>query len=509
MSQFSNSNMFFVEQTLKFESKIINNEFVPLLIPDAKFGLLNLKALTSSITEEELELIFTVDCSGSMSDMCSDGRSKMQHIIHTLKNMVVFFKETPVLKACITIYAFDDLVYNIVDRISVTDENFALIISKINQIIPRASTNIQVALSHVNKKITQIKTDHPTHAISHIFMTDGEATTGSQDHTVLAEIVDRSVSNIFIGFGIEHDGALLKAVSAGTHYFIDKLENAGLVYGEILNNIVYKLLVNVRITITNGIIYDFKNNVWTDSLAVGEIISESNKIYHVASSNPAECFALLSAQTVPDKINVEIIIDRGEDTDLSVYVYRQRTLQLLFTVNEFLKNKNNFDTGRYTNYKDEEKVMKEKLTAFIKEMKQFMTDNNLVDDKIMKNLCDDIYICHRTFGTRFGAMYVDARQTSQGAQRLYTVSHTPDEDVYDVPEICMPSRQSSAPPGLRRNYTATSSKAAVHFDSEVQEVPELNHELSNFEDSPYLTPLASGMMRALSSGYNDNEEESV
>ena len=506
MSQFSksssssSSSLFFIEQSIKFDGKPINYELIPIPIPDAKFGLLNFKAITAPLTDKKLELIYTVDCSGSMSDRCSDGRTKMQHIIHTLKNMMIFFKENPSLKIYVTINAFDDLVYNIVDRILIAEDNFMLIISKIDQIMPRASTNIEVALSHVKAKIAQITSDHPTHEISHVFMTDGEATSGSQDYAVLARIVDRSISNIFIGFGIDHDSALLNTVGAGSYYFIDKLENAGFVYGEILNNIVYKLLVNVSVNIINGLIYDFKNNVWVESLSVGEIISESNKIYHVVSNNPAECFVLLGAKTAANNCNIEITIDsREEDTDLSVYIYRQRTLQLLFHVNTFLK-KTNIQDYQFNNFPDrntskaDETSLKEQLKSYLKEMKQFMIDNNLVDDKLMKNLCDDIYICYRTFGTRFGAMYVEARQTSQGTQRLYTVSHTPEDDNNN--------NNNNVPccsaPMLKRTNTCASP--CVQFDLNEKVPEELEHNLANFEDAPYLTPMASSMMRALSSG---------
>ena len=42
----------------------------------------------------------------------------------------------------------------------------------------------------------------------------------------------------------------------GILYFIDKLENSGYVYGEILHDIVYRLLKNIQINVENGFIYE-------------------------------------------------------------------------------------------------------------------------------------------------------------------------------------------------------------------------------------------------------------
>lgn len=521
MSEFTAvDNELFLEKILKFDGRNINVEEVPITITDAKFGILNLKAISSSLTQQELEFIFMIDCSGSMSDQCSDGRNKMQHIVHTLKNMILYFRENSSIKVHITVDSFDDKIYNIIKRCSITDENYASIIAKIDTIVPRQSTDIELALKSVKDTVSQIKLDHPEHSVVSIFMTDGEATGGNTNHGYLSEIVDRTVKNVFIGFGMDHDATLLNAVSDGensSYYFIDKLENSGLVYGEILYGVVYKLLTNVEIDIQNGLIYDFKNNTWVQTLRVGEIISEANKIYNIASSTPEICSAVLTAKKTVDLSDIQITISNQEpEEDLTKYIYRQRTLQHLYIVGDFLKRKKLAEDSSYTvfrtqtfltpipdNLKEEEKTIRENLHKFIDEMKKYMQENGVNDDKFLKNLCDDIYISYRTFGTRFAAMYNNARQTSQGTQRCYTVSHTPEEHTQNLNYNNNLIRTRTLPiPRLQRQVARNIP------DNDLNYLPPLEHVLSDFGDAPYLTPGSTQLMREISCnvGANDLEE---
>jgi hypothetical protein len=150
--------------------------------------------------------------------------------------------------------------------------------------------------------------------------------------------------------------------------------------------------------------------------------------------------------------------------------------------------------------------------VFIEEMKKYMTENNLAEDKLLKNLCDDIYICYRTFATRYGDMYVGARQTSQGTQRCYTASHTP-VDIDDDNNSNNNNKTFPTAPTLKRH---TDNGARLYFDN----IPILDtlgqmddnfieHELSGFDDAPYLTPGSAKLMRAISSPNKDEEEDSL
>ena len=526
-----NNSDLFIEKSLQFQSENINIEQTPAPISDAKFGILKLTAISAPMSQDINEIIFMIDRSGSMSDVCSDGRDKMQHILHTLKNMIIYFKDNRSARVYINIFAFDDIIEEIVERTAISEENIDSIITKINRISPRNSTDIEKALISIKCTIDKIQLKNPTHNISNIFMTDGEATTGNHDIDYLSGLIDRNITNAFIGFGLEHDAVLLKSVSNGdnsSYYFIDKLENAGLVYGEILHGILYKILSDVRIQCSNCLIYDYKNNIWCDSLKVVDIVSESSKVYHIVSTMPKDCRVYLKAKSNKDDSITQhefFIFNEDEPMDLSKYVFRQRTLQLLYKINKFIEKKNHSkrDLSIFRGFEDnttnnrraimeEQNMLKTEMKNFMDEMKKYMSDNNLNNDGFMKNLCDDIYISYRTFDTKFGAMYNASRQSSQGSQRIYTVSHTPHEIPRTNRGLNRPilTRQTNAPTTLNLWDSSQTSPFdnLNNDDNNNDELTELDnryaddmaHVLSNFEDSPYLTPCATQVMRELSTG---------
>ena len=453
----------FTEKSIIFEDRPLDIVKVPIphQISSPKFGILKMNAITAPLSKENIDIIFMVDRSGSMSDLCSDGRSKMQHICHTLNNMVLYFKDNAAIKAHITIHAFDNLIYNIVDRCKVNEENINEILFKISHITPKDNTDIELALKDISATSEKIRNENAASEIVSIFMTDGEVSAGKNETGLLCELVDKSICNYFIGFGLEHDAVLLNALGnsdKSSYHFIDKLENSGYVYGEILHEIVYKLLFNVKLEITDGLIYDYKKNLWVSSLHIGNIVSEANKVYHILRSSLKGCRILLKAEQKVYDNDREVIMgheilmfDESSVEDLTKYVFRQRTMQLLYAVNRYNNNNNRtrkimgiFGRNRRSTSNDEDSTnFKDQLNMFLTEMKKYITENGLENDKLMKNLCDDIYISLRTFGTKLGAMYSSARQTSQGTQRCYTVSHTPEALVDDFVSRLTLTRQTN------------------------------------------------------------------
>jgi hypothetical protein len=520
------NNSLFTEKSIVFDDRSLDKENISglkeIYTNDCNFGILKLTAISAPLSKEIFEILFMVDCSGSMSDDCSDGRSKMQHIRHTLSNMVLYFKNNQAINAFITIHAFDDKIYNIVDRCKITADNIQEIQTKISLITPRDCTNIELALQDINSTVETIRSSYENHEIVSIFMTDGEVSTGRNEVGYLSELVNRSINNYFVGFGVDHDAVLLNTLGNSTkssYHFIDKIENSGFVYGEILHGIVYKLLFNVQIEMTNGLIYDYKNNKWVSCLNIGNIVSEMNKIYHIVSDNAGLCHLLVKAdQKIYDENGIEAIMSHGYSVfnegateGLDKYIFRQRTMQLLYNVNSHnqqnKRKENVFNwigrnrrMNKFSNPdNDDNSYLKEHMNELLTEMKKFMTDNNLEQDKLMKNLCDDIYISLRTFGTRYSAMYSCARQTSQGSQRCYTVNHTPEDNDVE--------------PGLRRFpltrqtnkiYSSTDDLLEEHNSNDITQ-----HQVSGLEDSPFLSPSAAQVMRDISTIRNKEEEEEL
>jgi hypothetical protein len=107
-----------------------------------------------------------------------------------------------------------------------------------------------------------------------------------------------------------------------------------------------------------------------------------------------------------------------------------------------------------------------------------MNDNNLLEDKFYKLLCDDLCITYRTMGTPTGNMFALSRFTSQGSQQTY--SATPrinkqndpfkyddeDDDDNTLPILYNNPAQNNF--GLRRLKTQNIMSFAT-FDEEEEE----------------------------------------
>jgi hypothetical protein len=389
-------------------------------------------------TEFPTLLLFTVDITGSMNEPAYYNVSKLDVVKQTFKSMVRYIVSLETTNIQIRVHTFNEEVNVVINNMYVNKENEDKILSIIQSLEADNSTNIEKALQYANDTITTILEKEPNLQVSHIFMTDGEPTTGECNPSKLSAIVNNNFPNVFIGFGSNHNVILLKKLSDYEncdYLFVDNMEKSSLVYGETLHRYIYPALKNVEIVLDNGFIYDWKTNKWVERLLEPIIVGEIEKIYHIKTTTPtticAELYGIVcSIAEVGDPTDYNMLSGELEhlnsvsvmhpssnvattklNNDLTKYMFRQKTLELLFK-------------AKSIDDKPQEKLFKDELKIFFKTMRMYMKTNNLSHDKFLINLCDDISIMYHSIGTQLGMMYTTARQTSQGRQYTYTSTPT-------------------------------------------------------------------------------------
>ena len=421
---------------------------------EMKFGIVKINTDVMPILNKVLFFLFTVDSSGSMSDLCNDRRTKNAHIIHTLTNMLRFFSEKENISIYVQVDAFDDTITSIIQLVQVSPANVEELIIKLKKIQPRNSTNIELALKNASEQIDAASKTLVVAEKHHIFMTDGDITQGNACEKHLKTLLNPTATNVFIGFGIDHNIKVLSELGGGNdpsssvnnYYFIDVLENSGLVYGEIIHNILYASLKHVELIVVNGLIYNWKTNEWTNTLNIGNVIFETEKVYHIVSFVDLDRDVEVGTPTI---ISASGFVENADNPffytqytsnssvleSIAKYKYRQRTQQLLYLARHF------------DDYKNQGEI-KKKLDDFFNELKACVDglgvglgvglegvqglDVAINDKPFMKLLMDDVYITRKMFGTTYNSLYSNARQTSQGTQRCYNVGHLSTDSTVGV-----------------------------------------------------------------------------
>ena len=399
-----------------------------------KFGVLSLEMIASEMTVEKQYIHSSNDMSGSMSDICNDGRTKMQHLKLTLENIVTLLsKNANKIDVDLEITGFDTKIEEVLNftRIAEDSKQLMEIHNKIKSVLlARGCTDIGIAL---NDAASKLKTQNISEK-SFIFMTDGIITQGTTNIEILKEALPEKSQNYFIGFGSDHDFKLLQELSTvnmGTYYYVDKIENAGLVFGEIIHSILYTISKNNIITVNNGEIYDFQRNEWVTELKIQNLCAESKKDFHVRSKTP-ETFSInisgvtkdseynYNEQTLPSLINEDNTI---EPVDLRKYMYRQKTLELLATSITIAKNKYSTYQEKIS-HQEALKDLRNELQTFAKE---FVNDADTT--AYIKQLCDDLYISDATLHSDKSLLYTTARRTTQGRGGSYNITQLEKCDI--------------------------------------------------------------------------------
>jgi hypothetical protein len=377
-----------------------------------------------------------------------------------MKNILKKLSDIDNINVQICIITFGNEAQLFLETTTVTTENVNEIIDSIMAIEAEGTTNIEKAFELVRKQAHEYGNNSEKTKIIHINMTDGEITSGEENPEKLQLMLNQDIDNVFIGFGKDHDALMLKTLSSiknGEYRFIDDLENTGMVYGEIIHNILYTATECTYLAIENGKIYDWENNMWTDYLYLGNVYSEQKRHFQIICENTQDMrahifyFKTHPITDIPVRfLHCELcdifphIVDENNqpvENNLTHFMFRQKTQQLLSELRAF--NKKTYMANKNKIFEDHSnQLIKTKMEQLMKLIVDTMHLYSLDDKdkgihKMLKLLCDDLYVSHKTIGTTYSYMYSYARETSQGRQTTYTVA-VPDNLEERMNETCYP-----------------------------------------------------------------------
>lgn len=404
----------FVSSIISNKQLVFHNKTMPIEIfqnPTDVFGRLSVTLEKTNKTTKPLFIKSTIDVSGSMDEDSDKNGTRLDYVKRTLIKMLQFLVKTVESDVWIQIDSFSNTFDTVVKKVLLTSDNINNMMNNINEVTSDSMTNIGLGLIESNKILDSAMKEHPEYKIVHLFLTDGEPTAGERDAKELANMVNPEYSNIFIGYGMEHNAKLLKAFSNrginNKYMLIDNFENTGLVYGEIVHSLLYSVLENVTITMSEGsLIYDARTNQWEQSLRVSSLLSEKENTYHIKTHSSPSFDVTCSLSGIMSDTNddYECVIGHSDsessEVDLSKYIFRQMTMELLHKASNICLYDN------ITSLKNEMKL-------FFKKMNMYMNDNQLQNDAFMKILCEDMHISYSTLGSSEGNMLSQSRHTSQ------------------------------------------------------------------------------------------------
>lgn len=461
------------------------------------FIVLNLISANTEKVPYVWDVKFSIDHSGSMSDNCNDGRTKMQHIKHVIINILrLFVSESYAnMEINVCVHIFDGEDERLFDFTRITKLNVDILIAKIDNIHPLGSTNLLEPFEITNMQMENRAAYYPNNKRVHFILTDGFDTCDNTTTTIVNS-VSSDYATIVFGFGIDHDYDTLMKMGAKSNVdyaFIDDLEKSGFVYGEYLHKLFHICIEDIRLEIDDGKIYDWTSNSWLKELTIDSMAAGLTKNYYIRTESLANVVCKVYGKICDiDRLNIVTILDTvcfvpiafcdTLATLLERHIYRYKTLRLL---HESQNNTKNDD-------------IKNRLKMHFNSMKQFVQDNNLKKDALMKGLLDDIYMVHKSYGTRHLKLYTNLRQRSQGNQTVYTVTTQMPNNRQDTSFTSTPMKLSF--PHLRRKMTNNipidngipEKWDNIDFDDTMDQ-----HELTQLQDV-YSSPCALKIMREVS-----------
>ena len=263
---------------------------------EAGFGIIRAEVPDAPTAFHAFHWVFTLDQSGSMGDICNDGKTKIQHIRQTVTHIVDYLHELSKEGQIhyLTLVGFNHAAQEICSMRVVEEHLVCEMPRLLAQLKPSGTTSFSAALGATDAALGRrgpSDLDIPVAYVQrvNVFMTDGHITSDCKDIAGLKLLYEHhQTPHIFVGCGDDHDAPMLRNladVPKGGYYFIESVENAGLVYGEIVHSCLHELLQNIDISVTNGEVYNFQTNKWEGSLHVPSLVAGKTRVWQVRATN--------------------------------------------------------------------------------------------------------------------------------------------------------------------------------------------------------------------------------
>lgn len=457
--------------TLDFHTNPVPMELIKnmdIIVDDSKelFGCLEIQTGETTINIDPLFFLFMIDESGSMSEICKDGKTKMEHVHFTMNQILHYFAENPEATIYINVTTFDDKIKTVIDTTIVTYKNVNEIIEKIKKIRPQNSTNLELALKTANQimdeHVIRMTKLNQQHRIVHILLTDGCPTEGDDNELSLSELVNDNYCNTFIAFGIDHNPTIMNKLgnvgNNSSNYLVEKLEQIGNVYGEVVYKQLYKVMDNIILNVEKGYIYDWSTNEWKTKLQIGSLSNEEKKYYYIKSSDSENCNVEITGRPIDrdagilfKDISRKQSFPETEKIDLTKHILRLCTQRLLYEARHYAETTDNVvfiprsiseydveitdnsensssetlpvllnNIKKSDNKETELESLKQKIKMHLDYMYNYL--NTIEKDGFIEKLCEDMEIALKTLGTKDQKLYLNERLKSQGTQQMYNVT---------------------------------------------------------------------------------------
>jgi len=406
------------------------SKLLPAIVADGEhFGVLRIQTQKIQITKTPIFILFTIDRTGSMGQSTGfDSLTCMDHVKHTFCNMITeFSKLDSTIYVCVQ--AFNTAVVTTVDTVRIIPDNVNEIVQKIKDLEPDGFTAIDSALISANEIMQSYIQENPDHEVRHVFMTDGEANSGERDDKKLADLVNRSFTNIFVGLGRRHNARLMNHFCDGPNaefLFIDNPEFTGLIYGEVVYKFLYPAVKDCVIELQHGTIYNWQTGEWTSTIVEPVIVGDVEKIYHIKTATPDLLVANIRGKSTDTLDLLLSTIDKTTITfgEENKYMFRHEVQCILREAK----------LGSMSTYKSVAcfNELKQKIRNLYRNMRRYLREFSSPGDSeaaMIRTLCSDLRTTFNTVGFTHCLMYTMARESSNGHQQAYTQT-CPDDAEY-------------------------------------------------------------------------------